>query len=88
MPGNAGEAERKVTAAQARRNLRVWVPDDSHSKGGYWFADTIPEEQHGSRNTYNNWYCRCPACGKANNEKSRNYYKERRESDQSTDAAD
>lgn len=77
-----------ISAAQTRRNKRVWVSDDSHPKGGYWYAETIPPEEHGQFKVYNNWYCRCPSCTEANRLKFKTYYAERRKRGQSSDAAD
>lgn len=53
-----------------RRELREWVADPGHPRGGYLKAP-VPEENHGKFGTYSNWGCDCPPCNEANNEHSR-----------------
>lgn len=65
-----------VTAAQGRRNKRVWIADaDKYpDTGGFWYAASIPKEKHGTFSTYNNWFCRCDRCKNANRLKTKKYW--------------
>ena len=72
MPSNR-EAKRKKAAAQARKDQRVWVSFKGHPKGGFWYASSIPMSDHGTWNTYNNWYCRCYNCMDANRFKQQEF---------------
>jgi len=51
--------------ARARRYVeRVWHAD------GYWYSPRL--RVHGTWNGYNNWYCHCPPCTRANTDKTQN----------------
>lgn len=49
-----------------RKAAVVWVEDPNHPDGGYDYARLVHEDNHGTWNAYNNWYCRCPPCTEAN----------------------
>ena len=55
----------KAEQRARRRRIRKWVEDLSLKLGGYWYADSVPEDRHGQSGTYNNWFCRCPPCTRA-----------------------
>lgn len=72
MSSNA-EAARKRAEAQARKDSRKWVVLPGDPSGGYWYADAIPDNEHGEWSVYNNWYCRCVPCIEANRLKVTKY---------------
>lgn len=48
--------------ARARRYAeRIWRDD-------HWYAPRLG--QHGTWNGYNNWFCRCPPCTRANTDRT------------------
>lgn len=64
-------------AAARRKAQRVWVLYPGQLPGGdegYWYAESVAPEKHGTWGTYNNWYCRCPECCQANAERAAKRY--------------